>query len=394
MSFRIPLKNKKKEIIDYTYVSKEDFKLLNKKYNWHKDGNYVCGIINTKKWSLHRFIMIEILKNNINSKIKVDHIDNNPLNNKRDNLRIVSDSENARNKIKSKNKSSKYIGVSYIKKENSWLSCITINNKKINANYTNEFHAAHQYNLWCIEFNLTTANLNIIPDKYLNNFILYKKKDKKDKLPTNITLYKNSRYRVQIKKIHYGVYNTLLEALITRNFKLKEIENKKKDKILNIPIKRNKDNQAIIEIFNKSKEKICETIVDDNIYYDLMFFSWCKSGNYFINSNNIKLHRYIMNYNENNFIDHINNNPLDNRKDNLRIVTPTQNNMNKSKHKNSSSKYIGVSFHKKNNIFESKICINGKVTYLGSFKNEDDAAKNRDEATKKYFGVYGNLNFI
>jgi hypothetical protein len=46
-----------------------------------------------------------------------------------------------------------------------------------------------------------------------------------------------------------------------------------------------------------------------------------------------------------------NNDRLDNRKCNLRIVTPEQNNRNQSSSKNSSSKYVGVSFDKRSNNF-------------------------------------------
>jgi len=80
MEYKIPLRNKNKEIIDYTYVSKEDYDELNK-YKWCKSGKYAQGTINNKLWRIHRYIIIKILNNNINSKIFIDHINNNPLNN-------------------------------------------------------------------------------------------------------------------------------------------------------------------------------------------------------------------------------------------------------------------------------------------------------------------------
>lgn len=103
------------------------------------------------------------------------------------------------------------------------------------------------------------------------------------------------------------------------------------------------------------------------------------------------LHRFILNYNGKNFIDHINGNKLDNRKSNLRIVTPKQNSMNKSSAKNSSSKYIGVYYE--NNKWRARINVNGKNMHLGCFENEIDAAKARDVATKKHFCEYGKYNF-
>jgi len=393
MKYKIPLRNRKKETIDHTFVSKEDYNELNK-YKWNKNNNnYVRGKINNKVWSLHRYIMIKLLDNNIDSKIKIDHIDNNPLNNNRNNLRIVTDSENSRNRTKLKNTTSKYIGVCFNKKGNIWQTNIRNDNIRIYAFYLNENHAAHQYNLWCNNFNLTTANLNIIPEHLISDFILYQKQENFNNLHKNISYTKNNKYRVRINSIYYGMYNTLLEAIIIKKIKLKEIENKKNDDILKLPIKRNKDNQAIIEIFNKNKEKICETIVDDDIYYNLMFYSLHKNNKYIQIDKLGLLHRYIMNYNGDNYVDHINNNTLDNRKKNLRIVTAKQNNMNSSSRSNSSSKYIGVSYHNRNKKWQASIKIDNKSLYLGNFKNEEGAAKARDKTTKKYFGEYGNLNF-
>lgn len=169
--------------------------------------------------------------------------------------------------------------------------------------------------------------------------------------------------------------------------------------IFTIPIKRNEENQCIIELFNKKKEKVSETIVDQDIYYLLNIFNMNLSKNkvniniidYDNNRKNMFLSRFIMNYDGENFIDHINNNPLDNRKSNLRIVTPEQNSMNRKSQKNSSSKYIGVSKNYKK--WQASITFKGESIYLGSFSDEIEAAKIRDIATKKYFGEYGNLNF-
>lgn len=66
--------------------------------------------------------------------------------------------------------------------------------------------------------------------------------------------------------------------------------------------------------------------------------------------------------------------------------------MNKSSKINSSSKYIGVSYNKKNNKWIACITINKKQTYLGSFETELEAAAKRDEATKLHYKEYGNLN--
>lgn len=394
MEYKIPLKNNKGEILDYCYVSKEDYDILNK-FKWYKDSfNYVKSKINNKYWRIHRYIMIEILKNDIKSNVKIDHCDNNTLNNTRENLRIVTDSENMRNRTKIQNTTSKYIGVHWSKHSKKWQTQIKINGKRKSATYIKEEHAAHHYNLACKEYNLITAKLNIIPDNSIIDFVQHKKKDKINNLPKNISLISSyNKYNVTISAKHIGNYKTLLEAIITRNFKLKEIENKKQDDILNIPIKRNKENQPIIEIFNINKEKIYETIVDEDIYYDLMKYSYHISLGYVLSSLKIRLHRYVMDYTGLDIVDHINGNKLDNRKVNLRIITHQQNMFNKLSNCNSTSNYIGVSYNKEINKWESYITHNLKKLNLGYYEKEEEAAKSRDVATKKYYKEYGKLNF-
>ena len=71
-------------------------------------------------------------------------------------------------------------------------------------------------------------------------------------------------------------------------------------------------------------------------------------------------------------INHKNFIKIDNRVENLEIVTARENcNL---KHIKSSSKYVGVSWEKNNNKWKSMICINGKRTHLGYFINEIDAS--------------------
>jgi len=71
-------------------------------------------------------------------------------------------------------------------------------------------------------------------------------------------------------------------------------------------------------------------------------------------------------------VDHINNNPLDDRLINLQLITARE---NTSKDKNGfSSKYTGVSWDKTRNKWHSQIRINGEKKYLGRFNNEQDAS--------------------
>ena len=79
---------------------------------------------------------------------------------------------------------------------------------------------------------------------------------------------------------------------------------------------------------------------------------------------------------DNNFIDHINNNSLDNRIENLRILTHQQNQFN--------TKAKGYSWCNRDKIWKAEIKLDYVKIYLGSFKEEADAKNAYLEAKEKY----------
>ena len=85
-------------------------------------------------------------------------------------------------------------------------------------------------------------------------------------------------------------------------------------------------------------------------------------------------------------IDHINNNTLDNRKENLRECTQSQNSKNQSKPFNSACKFMGVSWE--HGKYRVRIGYNKRKIHLGSFSNLEDAIIARLKAEKKYFGEF------
>ncbi len=92
-------------------------------------------------------------------------------------------------------------------------------------------------------------------------------------------------------------------------------------------------------------------------------------------------------------IHHINEDGLDNRKENLMILTRLQHMKTRGKNKTkTSSIYKGVSWHKKRQKWRARIMVNRKEIFLGSFDNEIEAAEAYDIAALKYHGGIAKLN--
>lgn len=90
------------------------------------------------------------------------------------------------------------------------------------------------------------------------------------------------------------------------------------------------------------------------------------------------------------FIDHVNGNPSDNRRSNLRFATPKQNSANSKPRKG--HLYKGVS-KMSNGKYSASIGQNGKKVWLGTYKTQEQAAKAYDMAAISFSGEYARLNF-
>ena len=89
-------------------------------------------------------------------------------------------------------------------------------------------------------------------------------------------------------------------------------------------------------------------------------------------------------FDENLQVDHVDHDRLNNRPDNLRLVTQHDNLKNVSKTKTNTSGCVGVSFITRDRRFVAQIYINKKNTNLGYFKTFEEAVKVRKAAELKY----------
>ena len=101
------------------------------------------------------------------------------------------------------------------------------------------------------------------------------------------------------------------------------------------------------------------------------------------------LHRLIMgSQGHSDVFDHTNRDAFDNRRENLRPASSSMNNQNVSKQANTSSRFLGVNWHKQYKKWEARVRfkVDGKSKrkFLGYFTSEIEAAKAYDAAVDIY----------
>ena len=135
-------------------------------------------------------------------------------------------------------------------------------------------------------------------------------------------------------------------------------------------------------------------LVDDEDFEFLSQWKWHYiAGGYACRkpkSGMIYMHRLLTRATESH-VDHKNGNKLDNRKENLRLCTVSQNLANQVKTRGT-SKYKGVRFDKKHKKWISAIGFNSRPIQIGRFASEDEAAKAYNLAAVKYYGEFARLN--
>lgn len=145
-------------------VDDEDYEKLNQ-YKWHSVGinmYYAQRTVHNKgnKYNikLHREIM-----NVTDSKIHIDHINGNSLDNRKENLRVCSNAENSRNsKIKNSNLYG-LKGIRFNKINKNWNAQITVNYKQIHLGcFKTKEEAAIAYNDAAIKYHGEFAKVNKI----------------------------------------------------------------------------------------------------------------------------------------------------------------------------------------------------------------------------------------
>lgn len=92
-------------------------------------------------------------------------------------------------------------------------------------------------------------------------------------------------------------------------------------------------------------------------------------------------------------VDHVNGNTLDNRRNNLRVVTVAENSRNTGLRTDNSTGYKGVGRILPSGKYRAYIGVNEQFISLGSYDNPEEAARAYDEAARFYFGEFACVNF-
>lgn len=140
-------------------------------------------------------------------------------------------------------------------------------------------------------------------------------------------------------------------------------------------------------------------LVDNQDYDFLNQWKWHFNSGYAMRREYLKggkgksvyllMHRVIMNTPRGLETDHINMDKLDNRRQNLRVCTRSQNGTNKNIQSNNTSGYKGVTWRKDRNKWKALIA--GKS--IGIFSSKTEAAKAYDGKARELYGEFAKLNF-
>ena len=107
----------------------------------------------------------------------------------------------------------------------------------------------------------------------------------------------------------------------------------------------------------------------------------------------LQMHRMVMGAKQGQIVDHIDRDTFNNRKSNLRIVTPQQNALNKGLYASNTSGFKGVTRASSGGKWRASIRKDYRKYHLGHFVEKEDAARAYDAAAREMYGEYASLNF-
>lgn len=140
-------------------------------------------------------------------------------------------------------------------------------------------------------------------------------------------------------------------------------------------------------------------LVDDEDYARVSVFMWHVSDRGYVRTGvreggktkKYAMHRLILGAKPGEFVDHRDRNKQNNTRGNLRLCTTSENQAN-SALRSHSSRFRGVS-RRRAGRWAVTIRVQGAGRHLGTFTDEEEAARVYDAAAQAEFGEFATLNF-
>jgi hypothetical protein len=414
----IPLFNKNGFLVEYTYTEFDNYDIVSQH-------NFCLVAAHGKKYvkcaneslSMHQLIFGRRAEKGY----KIDHINSDGLDNRRNKLREVTNSANSANQLKRKDVSSKYLGVSFNKRESKWIAEIRHQKKRyFLGRHENEYDAAKIRDIYALHIHREDARLNknsegnlLLSDEEIL-YVLehgipekYKMVEKKAKdLPSNIYQMTNGyKYQFEYNRTKYkGIYTSLEEAVSKMEEKKEEL--KKQDSAeksqIEKNVQRNEDGIAFVNTHDQFGNINGTFLLDDEDWIIYIHSSWSLiRKNYaqtVVNGKPGVLHilvytRHFGQPPEGCSIDHKNSeNPFDCRKSNLRAATYSQQTQNQTRKREGFIIYKGV--YVEWGVFRARCAVNKKKYQKGPFQTMEEAALAYNELVLEHFGPDSKLNKI
>lgn len=153
------------------------------------------------------------------------------------------------------------------------------------------------------------------------------------------------------------------------------------------------------KITNPNTKRKTEFLVDiDDLDRVISVGLWSATSHGYIECRspiaNGYLHRFIMNANDDQQIEHKNRIKTDCRKANLRFSSQNENTWNMPRRKSNTSGYIGVTYYKAKNQFRSRVVTNKKEHFIDFFDCKHAAAKAYNVVVLIMHGEFAELNIV
>ncbi len=154
-----------------------------------------------------------------------------------------------------------------------------------------------------------------------------------------------------------------------------------------------KDTHAEVHLYDKNGVENCRALVSLDKVELIKNYKWYLNHDGYVihkisDNKVIWMHRLISGADDRFEVDHKNRSRHDNRNENLRIATRSNNGMNSLEQSNNTSGFRGVVWHRASNKWMARIKLNQEEIYLGTYNNFEDAVKVRLDAEARYFGDF------